>query len=73
MGSSLENSKAINSLARGQKREKKRSLKSPMGAVTPVLTLARKRTGGERLDGTLWEKRVSWFGYKLHFMVDDIY
>lgn len=28
---------------------------------------------GERQDGTLWEKIVSWFGYKLHLLVDANY
>src|SRR5690625_5400307 len=28
---------------------------------------------GEREDGTLWEKIVRWFGYKLHLIVDSDY
>jgi len=27
----------------------------------------------ERSDGTLWEKVVTWFGYKLHLIVDAVY
>ena len=28
---------------------------------------------GQRKDGTLWEKIVRWFGYKLHLIVDSAY
>ena len=28
---------------------------------------------GEKQDGTMWEKTVSWFGYKIHLIVDSIY
>jgi len=28
---------------------------------------------GKRADGTLWEKVVKWFGYKLHLLVDSTY
>src|SRR5690625_7792075 len=28
---------------------------------------------GHRDDGTLWEKIVRWFGYKLHLIVDSDY
>jgi hypothetical protein len=28
---------------------------------------------GEREDGTLWEKVVKWFGYKIHLLVDTRY
>ena len=28
---------------------------------------------GQREDGTLWEKVKSWFGYKLHLIVDANY
>jgi hypothetical protein len=28
---------------------------------------------GEREDGTLWEKVVKWFGYKIHLLVDTKY
>jgi len=30
-----------------------------------------KRYSGRREDGTLWEKVTSWFGYKLHLIVDS--
>jgi hypothetical protein len=28
---------------------------------------------GRREDGTLWEKVVNWFGYKIHLLVDTKY
>jgi len=28
---------------------------------------------GKREDGTMWEKVVSWFGYRLHLVVDSKY
>ena len=28
---------------------------------------------GQREDGTMWEKVVSWFGYRLHLIVDSKY
>ncbi|MEW5784555.1 MAG: transposase [Bacillota bacterium] len=28
---------------------------------------------GKREDGTMWEKVVSWFGYRLHLIVDSLY
>jgi Transposase DDE domain/Transposase domain (DUF772) len=33
----------------------------------------RKSYRGQREDGTLWEKVVKWFGYKIHLMVDTSY
>jgi len=33
----------------------------------------KKVYSGQREDGTLWEKIVSWFGYKLHLIVDTDY
>jgi len=33
----------------------------------------KKTYRGEREDGTLWEKVVSWFGYKIHLLVDTKY
>jgi len=35
--------------------------------------VGKKTYRGEREDGTVWEKVVSWFGYKLHLIVDAIY
>lgn len=33
----------------------------------------RKEYRGKREDGTLWEKAVKWFGYKVHLLVDTKY
>jgi len=33
----------------------------------------KKAYHGEREDGTLWEKAVTWFGYKIHLLVDTKY
>ncbi len=33
----------------------------------------KKEYRGERGDGTMWEKIISWFGYKLHLLVDTTY
>ncbi len=33
----------------------------------------KKEYKGERSDGTLWQKTKSWFGYKLHLIVDSTY
>jgi len=33
----------------------------------------KKRYHGQREDGTLWEKVVTWFGYKIHLLVDTTY
>jgi len=62
-------SKAINSLARGQSRK---SL-SLMDVAIPMLTLVRKPTKGKDKTAPCGEKVVSWFGYKLHLVVDDVY
>ncbi|RKL63580.1 hypothetical protein DXT63_05705 [Thermoanaerobacteraceae bacterium SP2] len=35
--------------------------------------MGRKEYRGQRPDGTLWEKIVKWFGYKLHLIVDSNY
>jgi len=33
----------------------------------------KKAYHGQREDGTLWEKVVTWFGYKIHLLVDTQY
>ena len=33
----------------------------------------KKEYRGQREDGTLWEKIISWFGYKVHLLVDTKY
>jgi len=35
--------------------------------------VGKKTYRGKRQDGTVWEKVVSWFGYKLHLIVDAVY
>jgi hypothetical protein len=32
-----------------------------------------KKYRGHREDGTVWERVVTWFGYKLHLLVDSVY
>jgi hypothetical protein len=33
----------------------------------------KKRYHGQKEDGSLWEKVVTWFGYKIHLLVDTTY
>lgn len=61
-------SKAISSLA---KRENKN--KRPDGRRDKDADWGKKEYRGVREDGTTWEKVVTWFGYKLHVMVDANY
>ena len=35
--------------------------------------VGKKTYRGRREDGTVWEKVVKWFGYKLHLIVDAVY
>jgi hypothetical protein len=60
--------KAINSHARGRSKtggkDGRRDINANYGA---------KRYKGEHKDGSPWEKVVSWFGYKLHLLVDADY
>lgn len=62
--------KAIKSLAKG-KGEK--SDKPEDGRRDLDADWGKKVYRGERADGSIWEKEVSWFGYKLHLMVDANY
>lgn len=66
-------SKAINSLARGRKKEEGEKLQKPDGRRDTDADFGKKTYGGQRRDGTLWEKVISWFGYKLHLIVDAEY
>jgi len=66
-------SKAVNSLARGQKRDKKGKTQKPDGRRDTDADFGRKDYRGSKKDGTLWQKTVSWFGYKLHLIVDVAY
>jgi transposase len=62
--------KAIETHARPGKEEKK---KSPDGRRDTDANFGKKTYRGKQKDGTLWEKIVSWFGYKLHLLVDTDY
>lgn len=61
-------SKAINSLAKRPNDEKHQD-----GRRDADADFGRKECHGRREDGTLWQKTVIWFGYKLHLMVDATY
>jgi hypothetical protein len=60
-------SKGVDSAGRPTK-EKKRDGRRDMEA-----DWGKKRYHGQREDGTLWEKVVTWFGYKIHLLVDTKY
>ncbi|MDP1759030.1 MAG: transposase [Thermodesulfovibrionales bacterium] len=58
-------SKKIESYARGKK--------NPNDSSDPEAEWGYKTYKGKRADGSLWEKISSWFGYKLHLLVDTKY
>lgn len=58
-------SKKIESYARGKK--------NPEESSDPDADRGYKKYTGNRSDGSLWEKIISWFGYKLHLLVDTTY
>jgi hypothetical protein len=58
-------SKKIESYARGKK--------NPEESSDPDADRGYKKYTGNRSDGSLWEKIISWFGYKLHLFVDTTY
>ncbi len=66
-------SKAINSLARGKKRNKDGKNQKPDGRRDTDADFGTKKYKGTREDGSNWEKVVTWFGYKLHLIVDAAY
>jgi len=75
-------SKAIASLARGSKRKDEEALGSGKKSRgrrrrdrrrDGDADWGKKQYRGSRKDGTLWEKTVKWFGYKLHLLVDSQY
>jgi hypothetical protein len=66
-------SKPINSLARGRKKDEEEKPRKPDGRRDTDADFGKKTYRGRRKDGTLWEKVVSWFGYKLHLIVDAVY
>jgi hypothetical protein len=62
--------KAIRTHGRGRKREGE---KEADGRRDVDADWGVKRYRGVREDGTVWEKVRSWFGYKLHLVVDATY
>lgn len=61
-------SKAISSLAK-----RKNNNQTPDGRRDTDANYGQKEYKGSRKDGTLWEKIVKWFGYKIHLIVDANY
>ncbi|MDP2995576.1 MAG: transposase, partial [Anaerolineales bacterium] len=64
--------KAIESHARGRKRDEKRP-RRPDGRRDTDADWGTKTYRGQRDDGSLWQKAISWFGYCLHLVVDTKY
>jgi hypothetical protein len=64
-GSLAIDSKAVDSHAKGKK--------DPEDSSDPDADWGTKKYRGVRKDGTVWEKVKSWFGYKIHLIVDDEY
>lgn len=63
--------KAIETHARPRKKDE---VKKPEdGRRDTDADFGKKVYRGQREDGTLWEKVVTWFGYKLHLIVDADY
>jgi len=61
-------SKAVASFAKRKNKNKTRD-----GRRETDADYGRKEYRGMHKDGTLWEKIVKWFGYKLHLIVDVTY
>ena len=61
-------SKAIASFAKGKNQKQ-----TADGRRDTDADYGRKEYRGVREDGTVWEKVVKWFGYKLHLIVDANY
>jgi len=64
-------SKAIPSFGRPVRDEEKR--KEQDRRRDTDADWGKKTYRGTRADGSAWEKVVSWFGYKLHLVVDSVY
>lgn len=58
-------SKKIESYAKGKR--------NPEDSSDPEAEWGYKTYKGKRADGSIWEKISSWFGYKLHLLVDTTY
>jgi len=63
--------KAIPTHARARKKDEEP--KKPDGRRDTNADWGKKTYKGKRKDGTVWEKVKSWFGYKLHLVVDADY
>lgn len=63
--------KAIESYANGKKKTEKGSAQD--GRADTDANWGVKKYQGKRKDGSPWEKIKSWFGYKLHLIVDAKY
>jgi hypothetical protein len=63
--------KAIDTHANGKKKQK--SVKKTDGRRDSDADWGKKIYKGKKEDGTPWEKVKSWFGYKLHLIVDATY
>lgn len=61
-------SKAIASFAKGKNKKQR-----PDGRRDTDADYGKKVYRGVKEDGTVWEKIVKWFGYKLHLIVDATY
>jgi hypothetical protein len=61
-------SKAISSFAKRRNRKE-----APDGRRDTDADDGKKTYHGVKENGTLWEKVVTWFGYKLHLIVDAVY
>lgn len=61
--------KAIKAHAKARKKNEK----TPDGRRDTDADFGKKVYRGKREDGTLWEKIKSWFGYKLHLIIDATY
>lgn len=60
--------KAISSLSKGKNKNRKEDGRRDLDA-----DWAKKEYKGNRADGTTWSKIISWFGYRLHLIVDADY
>ncbi|MCJ7843686.1 transposase, partial [Lederbergia sp. NSJ-179] len=60
--------KAIQSFATGKNKNQKKD-----GRRDTDANYGTKEYRGKREDGTMWEKIVKWFGYKIHLIVDSTY
>ena len=65
--------KAIDSHARGRKKDQEQEPKPSDGRRDTDADWGVKTYKGEKEDGSSWETVKSWFGYKLHLLVDARY